>query len=159
MESGSTPARRDETNQSTPAGKDKAWEVVCPICFRPLIGAAAWEIGADRYGRTRRQYIGSCLIECGCVARVEQVKCDKTWHITRYQVFKYEGGYYREHGPWVDCVIDKAEMDEAMPVLLLGPGGEFDVPITPDQDKAKAAAFFTSMAEKLVLIAEAILRP
>jgi hypothetical protein len=147
----------EQANQPNPTKPDKAWDIVCPVCFRPLIGAAAWEIEADRYGRAKRQYIGSCLIECGQVARVEQVKCDNRWCMTRYQIFAYEGGYYREHGDWIDYVTDKAENDDALPVLLLGPGGEFDVLITPDTDKAKAAAFFTSMAKKLVLIAEAIL--
>jgi hypothetical protein len=102
-------------------------DVVCPICFKPLTCPAIVNDNTDRYGRRLRTYFGWCF-ECGVGNNVIQFYRYGRWIIHKYKHAHEKGpGRYKFDDYWTQL----NEMPEP-PLLLTGPGGDYDSPIDRD---------------------------
>ena len=109
---------------------------VCPNCYRPLASDGHTELpDLSIGGRRVRAYVGNCdRPGCQISFDVRQFEMNGKWFIHSYQLYKTQplGGIV------IVCPLPKmtgtGQGAEAAPVLLVGPGGDYQriVEVTED---------------------------
>jgi len=127
-------------------------DCVCPICIKPLNVANFIYQGEDEYGRTVRAYYGACNCR-NDIFEVVQFRVGDRWLINKYRTFeKDEDGKNRPAEDWQTVT----ELPNA-PLLLLGPGGEFTVPVDfENNERHPLQSLATALESTLKLIREII---
>lgn len=102
---------------------------VCPLCVCELTSFHVTSPQViDRHGITVRRYFGWCD-GCGCGCEVEQFKVGRgRWFIHRWRAYSNDDKPIA--GKWV------LVRDMPVPVIMTGPGGDYDRPAFP-ADKFK----------------------
>ena len=104
--------------------KQAAAGIVCPKCFKELMGYSVISNEIDRYGRELRTYLGWC-VSCKLGSEVVQFR-DEKWHIHKYRycAVVIETDKSLLSGKWQ--IVN--ELPEP-PAVVIGPGGQYDKPI------------------------------
>lgn len=95
--------------------------IVCPNCFKSLMGFCMLRSWRDRYARRLRQYMGWCL-DCQTGSEVVQFLADEKWtiHKHRYYAVVIQDGKTVPTGDWQTM----NELPEP-PAIVTGPGGDY----------------------------------
>lgn len=102
-------------------------DAVCAKCFRHIQYPQIVSKGTDRYGRTIRTYFGWCF-GCHIGCEVIQFERDGRWVIHKYQNYAVKDGSHSQlSNKWT--VLN--ELPESAAVVL-GPGGDYDKQINPE---------------------------
>lgn len=102
-------------------------DVVCPQCFRQIVGGQIRSKKEDRYGRTIREYNGWCF-ECDHGFDVYQFaefkESDGIKHL-RWKIHAYQ--LYRSRSEQIGPLQKVCDLPDG-PAVLTGPGGDYDMP-------------------------------
>ena len=101
--------------------------LLCPVCFKPLLGYSVFGVRTDEYGRVYRNYMGWCN-HCSIGFEVVQFLDDDSWVLYSY---RYYAAVLPDNKPkpspkW--ALIK--ELPEPAPVVT-GEGGEYNLPYEP----------------------------
>ena len=113
-----------ETGEAKATEKDN---LICPACFKPLLGYSVFGARSDEYGRALRNYMGWCN-HCSVGFEVVQFLNDDAWvlHSYRYYAAVLPDNKPKPSPGWTLI----KELPETAPVVT-GEGGEYNLPYEP----------------------------